>query len=65
MDSDGDPDIIGAAQEDADISWWDVTCCVGSSELVSSILDIQASVDWDSLTLDFRRALPEHQYISK
>jgi hypothetical protein len=49
MDGDGDPDIIGAAQEDADISWWDVTCCVGSGELVSSILDIQAGADWDSL----------------
>jgi hypothetical protein len=49
MDGDGDPDIIGVAQEDADISWWDVTCCVGSSELVSSILDIQTVADWDSL----------------
>jgi hypothetical protein len=50
MDGDGDPDIIGVAQEDADITWWDVTSCVESSELVSSILDIQAGADWDSLT---------------
>jgi len=49
MDGDGDPDIIGVAQEAGDISWWDVTCCVGSSELVSSILDIQTVADWDSL----------------
>ena len=49
MDGDGDPDIIGVAQEDSDISWWDVTCCVGSGELVSSILDIEAGADWDSL----------------
>ena len=49
MDGDGDPDIIGVAQEDSDISWWDVTCCVELGELVSSILDIEAGADWDSL----------------
>jgi hypothetical protein len=49
MDGDGDPDILGAAAEDGDISWWDVTCCVGAGELVSSILDTEASADWDSI----------------
>ncbi len=49
MDGDGDPDIIGAAHEDADISWWNVTCCIGASELVSSILDTEAGVEWDSI----------------
>jgi PKD repeat protein len=50
MDGDGDPDIIGAAHEDADIAWWNVTCCIGTSELVSSILDTDAGVQWDSIT---------------
>ncbi|UCD18815.1 MAG: T9SS type A sorting domain-containing protein, partial [candidate division WOR-3 bacterium] len=49
MDGDGDPDILGVAREDADISWWDVTCCVGTGELVSSILDTEVSADWDSI----------------
>jgi len=49
MDGDGDPDILGVAAEDADISWWDVTCCVGAGELVSSILDTEGSADWDSI----------------
>jgi len=49
MDGDGDPDILGVAAEDADISWWDVTCCVGAGELVSSILDTEVSADWDSI----------------
>ena len=48
-DGDGDPDIFGVAAEAADISWWDVTCCVGSGELVSSILDTEVSPDWDSI----------------
>ncbi|MEN8224024.1 MAG: T9SS type A sorting domain-containing protein [Bacteroidota bacterium] len=50
MDGDGDPDIIGAAHEDADIAWWDVTCCIRTSELVSSIIDTEANVQWDSIT---------------
>jgi len=50
MDGDGDPDIIGAAQEGADISWWDVTCCVGAGELVSSILETETGAQWDSLS---------------
>ena len=50
MDGDGDPDVLGAAVEDADISWWDITCCVTAGELVSSILDTQMSADWDSIT---------------
>lgn len=50
MDGDGDPDIIGAAHEDADITWWNVTCCIGTSELVSSILDTEVGVQWDSIT---------------
>ena len=49
MDGDSDPDIIGLAREAADISWWDVTCCVGMGELVSSILDTEVSADWDSI----------------
>ena len=49
MDGDNDPDILGAAVEDADISWWDVTCCVTAGELVSSILDTEMSADWDSI----------------
>jgi hypothetical protein len=48
-DGDGDPDIFGVAAEAGDISWWDVTCCVGSGELVSSILDTEVSPDWDSI----------------
>ena len=50
MDSDGDMDIIGVANEDADISWWNVTCCIGTAELASSILDLEAGVQWDSIT---------------
>jgi hypothetical protein len=49
VDGDGDPDIIGAAQEDADITWWDATCCVGSGELLSSILDTETGAQWDSI----------------
>jgi hypothetical protein len=49
MDGDGDPDILGVAREASDISWWDVTCCVGAGELVSSILDTEVSADWDSI----------------
>lgn len=49
MDGDSDPDIIGVAREASDISWWDVTCCVGTGELVSSILDTEVSADWDSI----------------
>lgn len=50
MDGDNDPDVIGAAQEDADISWWDVTCCTGSGELVSSIYDTEMMASWDSIS---------------
>jgi hypothetical protein len=49
MDGDGDPDIIGAAHEDSDITWWNVTCCVGAGELVSSILDTETAAQWDSI----------------
>jgi hypothetical protein len=50
MDGDGDPDILGAAAEDADISWWDITCCVTAGELISSIMDTQMGANWDSIT---------------
>jgi hypothetical protein len=50
MDGDGDLDVLGAAAEDADISWWDITCCTSAGELVSSILDTEMSADWDSIT---------------
>lgn len=50
MDGDGDLDILGAAHEAGDISWWDVTCCTPSGELVSSIFDTDTLAQWDSLT---------------
>lgn len=49
FDGDGDIDVLGAATEDADISWWDVSCCVANGELVSSILDTESEAKWDSL----------------
>ena len=49
MDGDGDPDIIGAAYESADITWWDVTTYSGEGELVSSILNTDAAPIWNSL----------------
>jgi hypothetical protein len=46
LDGDGNMDIIGAALEDNDISWWDLT---PAGWLESSILDIQENPDWDYL----------------
>jgi len=50
IDNDGDTDIVGTAQEAGDISWWDVTCCIGLGELVSSILDTEMEAQWDSIS---------------
>jgi len=49
MDGDGDVDVVGAANDDADISWWDVTSFTESGELVSSIFDTGSNPIWDSL----------------
>ncbi len=49
MDNDGDPDLVGTAYEDSDITWWDVTSYVASGELVSSILEVEPEVTWGSI----------------
>jgi hypothetical protein len=50
MDSDGDTDIIGAAYEGGDVSWWNVTSFGASGELESSILDTETGAEWDSIS---------------
>ena len=46
IDSDGKMDILGAANDDNDISWWDYSNYSTSGELESSILYLGNDPDW-------------------
>ena len=49
IDSDGKMDILGAANTDDDISWWDYSNYSTSGELVSSILYLGNDPDWGNI----------------
>jgi len=46
MDGDTDIDIVGAAEDDAELTWWEAMEFRSAGELVSSILDVQCNPDW-------------------
>ena len=46
MDGDTDLDIVGAAEDDAELTWWEVMEFRPGGELVSSILDVACDPDW-------------------
>ncbi len=46
IDDDTDMDIVGAAEADAEITWWEVTEFKPAGELVSSILDLECDPEW-------------------
>lgn len=46
MDDDTDVDVVGAAADDAELTWWEVTEFRPAGELVSSILDVECEPDW-------------------
>jgi len=48
LNSDGEPDVICASNNDDDIAWWDLDAgpYIGSGQLESSILEIPWPVDW-------------------
>lgn len=49
LNSDGKSDLLGAAYEAGQITWWDVNTYLAAGELVSSILDVGVEAAWDSL----------------
>jgi len=62
IDNDGDIDILGAAADDDEIAWWEVTdgfSCAGFLE--SSILDVGDVEAWDSFSCS--RTAPEETLI--
>lgn len=46
MDGDTDVDIVGAAEADAELTWWEVMEFKPAGELVSTILDVECDPDW-------------------
>ena len=46
MDGDGNMDVLGAAYEADDITWWEVNGYSPVGSLQSSVLDVQESPDW-------------------
>jgi len=46
VDGDGNLDVLGAAELDDKIAWWEVAKFAGAGELVSSIYDTEGSPDW-------------------
>jgi hypothetical protein len=59
-DVDGDSilDVIGAAELDEKISWWEVTKYAAAGELVSSIYDSEGSPEWGQI--DWTADTPEN-----
>jgi len=49
LDGDGETDVLGAAEGDDMISWWDLHADFDSASLESSILYIGCDPDWGSL----------------
>jgi len=50
VDGDGDMDILGAARDDDDITWWEVTEFNTSGYLTSSILGTEALPEWGQIS---------------
>jgi hypothetical protein len=53
VDGDDDLDILGAAREDDDITWWEVTGFTDNGVLTSSILDTETDdLEWGAIDAD-------------
>jgi hypothetical protein len=57
IDGDGNMDILGGAEYDDDIAWWDLSEYPPEGAIESSILDIQCSPQWSCIT--WNSTLPE------
>jgi hypothetical protein len=58
VDGDGKLDVIGAAELDEKIAWWDVTKIAAAGELISSINDTEGSSEWGQI--DWTADTPEN-----
>jgi hypothetical protein len=58
VDDDGKLDVIGAAELDEKIAWWEVTKFATAGELISSIYDTEASPEWGQI--DWTADTPEN-----
>jgi len=50
IDDDTDLDIVGTADADAEVTWWEVTEFKPAGELVSSIFDLECDPEWHMIT---------------
>ena len=58
VDGDGKLDVLGAAELDDKIVWWDITKFTAAGELVSSIYDTEGSPEWGFI--DWTADTPEN-----
>ena len=62
INGDGDMDILGAAYDDDDITWWDINNYSACGELVSSILNLGNDPDWGAI--DWNASTPSGTSVS-